>query len=105
MFDVGYRLRAIHAGSREPIVAFAITAAEKTQIVSKLWPDRRLWEAPGGSSWSLATEAEAEAINEVLGDRFITFDPSKHQWLLDVYLIEADDVDSGTSRLYGTSGK
>jgi hypothetical protein len=99
MFDVGYRLRAIHALNREPIVAFAITEAEGKQIISRLWPGRRLWEAPGGCSWFITTEAEAEVISEILGDRWITFDPAKHQWLFDVYLIEPEDFETDTPRL------
>lgn len=87
MSDVGYTLEAIHEGDRQPIVSLRLEEAQAREIMDELWPDVDFWAGPGGGSVRIRTAAEAETINRVLGNCWITFEPIRHRWLFHVHLL------------------
>jgi hypothetical protein len=87
MSDVGYTLQAIHHGSSGPIVSLTLSDEEAEQIIERLWPDEDLWRAPGGCSFELETQAQAQVVNEILKTRLVILNPGKHRWFIHVYVI------------------
>jgi hypothetical protein len=87
MTNVGYTLVALHEGALEPIASFSLSEHEAMQIIERLWPGANLWAAPGGCSFCLADQREADTVNDVLRDRCIAFNNDKHRWLLHVHLV------------------
>ncbi|WP_165247161.1 hypothetical protein [Paludisphaera soli] len=89
--EIGYSLEAVHCDPLESIVSLHLTTVEGEAINEKVWPDVDFWCAPGGSSIAVQSRDEAEAINEVLGTRFLEFNPSRHRWVFHVHLIGDDE--------------
>jgi hypothetical protein len=86
--EVGYSLEAVHLQPLESIVSLELSQEEGETIIERLWPDEDLWSAPGGCSFIIESQREADVINEVLGRRFITFNPGRHRWCFHIYLVE-----------------
>jgi hypothetical protein len=84
---VGYTLMAYHKDSEEHIVSLSISRPQALEIMNALWPDVDFWCAPGGSGITVSTEAEAAAINKVLGNCYIRFNPGEHYWMFHVHLV------------------
>ncbi|KAJ3053721.1 hypothetical protein HK102_011651 [Quaeritorhiza haematococci] len=79
--DVAYDLEAVHCEPLGSIVSLRITKAEGQALIARLWPDVDFWCAPGGSSIAVQSREEVDVINEILGTRFLEFDPDRHQWI------------------------
>jgi hypothetical protein len=87
MSDVGYALEALHVNSPGQIVSIAIAEDEAKEIIRRLWPEKKIWGAPGGRSFGVETQAEVDEINRILKGRHIAFNPEKHSWHFHVYLL------------------
>jgi len=87
MFKYGHTLQAIHESDGDPIVSIRIGDAQASEIIRELWRDINFLEAPGGSSVRIETSSEAETINRVLGNCWISFAPQRHRWLFHVHLL------------------
>ena len=87
MRDVGYTLQAIHEGDVKPIVSLRLEETHAREIIRELWADVDFWNAPGGGSIVIHTRAEAETINRVLRNTWISFEPERHRWLFHVHLV------------------
>jgi hypothetical protein len=85
--DVGYELEAEHCEPLESIVSLRLKKEEGRALIEKLWPDVDFWCTPEGSSIAVQSRDEADAINEVLGTRFIEFNPARHHWVFHVFPI------------------
>jgi hypothetical protein len=69
-------------------VSLELSAREGEAIIARLWPHENLWNAPGGCSFVIESQREAEVINEVLETRSISFNPRRHRWLFHIYLVD-----------------
>jgi hypothetical protein len=85
--DVGYTLEAVHEGDGTSIVSLRLQEAHACEIMRELWADVNFWDAPGGGSVRIETAVETEAINRVLGNCWIVFEPDRHRWLFHVHLV------------------
>jgi hypothetical protein len=87
MNDVGYTLQAVHEPDGEPIISLRLPEADALEIMRELWPNVSFWTAPGGGSEPISTVQQAETINRVLGNCWISFDPERHRWLFHAHLV------------------
>lgn len=83
----GYTLQAVHEEGSEPIVSLRLEEAQALEIMRELWADVDFWAAPGGGSIRIESMAEAEAINRILGNCWITYQPARHRWHFHVHLM------------------
>lgn len=87
MSEVGYTLQAIHEGDGTSIVSLRLEETQAREIMRELWSDVDFWNAPGGGSVRVKTAVEADTINRVLGNCWISFEPDRHRWLFHVHLV------------------
>ena len=85
MSDVGYTLEAKHKTSRAHIVAITLAEEDAKEVIRRLWPDRSLWGAPGGRSFTVETQAELDQINAVLKGQLFVSCSEEHSWYFHVY--------------------
>lgn len=69
-------------------MSLKLSESEGETIVERLWPNEELWRAPGGCSFVIESQHEADVINEVLEGRFLSYDPGRHRWCFHIYLID-----------------
>lgn len=68
------------------IVTIAISEAQATAIVNRLWPDEGLSGATCGRGFEIENEAQASVVNEVLALRVsIEFNLEKHKWMIQTW--------------------
>ncbi len=91
MYRTAYILEAVHIEPRELIVSFQLPEEKAESIIARLWAGENLWAAPGGCSFIIESQADADAVNDVLGTCFIQFNPDRHRWLFHIYLVAEDE--------------
>jgi hypothetical protein len=83
----GYTLEAIDQATGEVIVSIRLDEQVGRGIINGVWPRVDFWPAPGGSSVEIETATEAQAVNALLQDSFIAFNPERHRWMFHVHRI------------------
>ena len=81
---IGFTLQAIHEGDGKSIISLRLPEDQSREIIRELWAGMDFWAAPGGGSVRINTAAEAETINRVVGNCWISFAPERHRWIFHV---------------------
>jgi hypothetical protein len=87
MREVGYTLEAKHEATGKHIISIRLAEADAKKLINALWAHEHFWGTPGGGSVRVETVDEAEAINRLLPNYHISFDPENHRWHFHVHLI------------------